>query len=53
MLFRSDGIEYQIGHTVNYVKVALQTEKQLTNSIEKVKIVGFLNKEVLKSISLH
>ena len=48
-----DGIEYQIGHTVNYIKVALQTEKHLTNNIEKVKIVGFLNNDVLKSISLH
>ena len=41
------GAAYQIGHTKDYVKVALLTEENLANKIKKVKISGFLTDEIL------
>ena len=41
------GVDYQIGHTKDYVKVALLTEENLTNKIRNVKISGFLTDEIL------
>jgi len=42
-----DGRIYQIGHTKDYVKVALMTEENLANQIRMVKINAFLNNEIL------
>ncbi len=44
-----DGIAYQLGHTKDYVKVALQTEDNLANQLRRVKVSGFLNDEILVS----
>ncbi len=41
------GKAYQIGHTKDYVKVALLTEENLANKIRTVKISGFLTDEIL------
>lgn len=41
------GITYWIGHTRDYVKVAIQTEEMLTNQIRTVQVEGFLNDEIL------
>lgn len=41
------GAAYQIGHTKDYVKVALLTEENLANKIKKVKISDFLTDEIL------
>ena len=41
------GVAYQIGHTKDYVKVALLTEENLANKIKKVKISDFLTDEIL------
>ena len=42
-----DGRIYQIGHTPDYVKVALETKEDLSNQIKTVKIHAFLNNEIL------
>jgi len=42
-----DGRLYQIGHTPDYVKVALETEENLSNQIKMVKINAFLKNEIL------
>ena len=42
-----DGRCYQLGHTRDYVKVALETEEELSNQVRRVKINGFLNNEIL------
>lgn len=48
-----EGRVYQLGTTANYVKVALETEENLSNCMKKVKITGFLTEEILNSISFH
>ena len=42
-----DGQEYWVGHTKEYVKVALQAEKEYANCLVKGIITKALNKEVL------
>lgn len=42
-----EGVSYQIGHTKTYVKVALKTDRQLSNQIVTGKIVGFLQDDML------
>jgi len=42
-----EGKPYQIGHTKDYIKVALSTEEELANQIRTVKISGFLTDEIL------
>lgn len=41
------GKKYQLGHTVDYVKVALETEEDLVNQIRNVKATGFLTDDIL------
>jgi threonylcarbamoyladenosine tRNA methylthiotransferase MtaB len=41
------GKKYQLGHTVDYVKVALETEEDLVNQIRNVKVKGFLTDDIL------
>ena len=38
---------YQLGHTVDYVKVALETEEDLVNQIRNVNVTGFLTDDIL------
>ncbi len=42
-----NGEAYQLGHTKDYVKVALQSNEELTNQIKMVKISDFLTDEIL------
>ncbi|MBR4085791.1 MAG: MiaB/RimO family radical SAM methylthiotransferase [Lachnospiraceae bacterium] len=44
------GKNYQLGHTVDYVKVALETEEDLVNQIRNVIINGFLTEDILFSM---
>lgn len=42
-----DGKIYQIGHTKEYVKVARETEEDLTNQVRTEEIAGFLKDDIL------
>lgn len=42
-----DGRAYQTGHTVQYVKIALQTEENLSNTMRRGKIKDFLTEDIL------
>ncbi|MCM1264261.1 MAG: tRNA (N(6)-L-threonylcarbamoyladenosine(37)-C(2))-methylthiotransferase MtaB, partial [Butyrivibrio sp.] len=42
-----DGRIYQIGHTREYVKVALETAEDLSNQIRAKKVTGFLTNDIL------
>lgn len=50
---RIEGRVYQLGTTANYMRVALETEENLSNCLKKVRITGFLTEEILISISFH
>lgn len=41
------GKVYQLGHTADYVKVAVETDEDWTNQFRKVAISGFLTDEIL------
>lgn len=41
------GRSYMLGHTAEYLRVAKQTEENLSNCLMKGKITGFLNDELL------
>lgn len=43
------GKQYQIGHTVDYVKVAVETDEDWSNQQKKVAVQGFLTDEILFS----
>lgn len=45
-----NGKVYQLGHTRDYVKVALETEENLANQIRTVKVDAFLNNEILNAL---
>ena len=36
--FEMDGKRFQVGHTKEYVKIALQTDENLQNQLTKVRI---------------
>lgn len=42
-----DGEEYFVGHTKEYLKVAVKSDEDITNKIVCVKIKSLLNKEIL------
>lgn len=42
-----DGEEYFVGHTKEYIRVAVRTDSDLSNKIVCVKIKSLLNKEIL------
>jgi len=46
------GKQYQIGHTDNYMKIALAGDVNLSNCLKKVRITGFLDKEIMNCISM-
>ena len=41
------GKKYMVGHTKEYVQVALETEEDLSNTIINGTAVGFLTKDIL------
>ena len=43
------GKRYQIGHTVDYVKVAVETDEDWANQMKTVSVEGFLSDEILFS----
>ncbi len=45
-----NGRMYQVGHTKDYVKVALETDQNLANQILTVKVDAFLNNEILNGL---
>ncbi|MBQ8821197.1 MAG: MiaB/RimO family radical SAM methylthiotransferase [Lachnospiraceae bacterium] len=45
-----DGVTYQVGHTRDYVKVALKTEENLANTLTTVQVQGFLSEEILVAL---
>ncbi len=48
-----DGRRFQVGHTRDYVAVALNVGENLSNCRKMVKIVGFLTDEIMISQSLN
>lgn len=44
-----NGHIYQIGHTKEYVKVAIETKNSLSNCIATVKITDFLEEDILRA----
>ena len=42
-----NGKLFQVGHTADYVKVALETERNLSNCLKKVYVTDFLTDEIL------
>lgn len=44
-----NGVDYQIGYTQRYIKVAFASEKSYENQVVSVKLVDQLNKEILLS----
>ena len=47
-----EGSKFWLGHTADYVKVALKSEENLTNCLKKVRVTGFLTDEILNCDSL-
>lgn len=45
---RIDGVSYQVGHTKEYLKVAVRTEEHLENTLVSGRIEGFLNEDVMR-----
>ena len=43
-----DGRTYQIGHTTRYVKVAAETEENLSNRLMRGRITGFITEDLLR-----
>lgn len=48
-----NGRTYQLGHTADYVKVALETTENLSNCLKKIRVSDFLTDEILNSTSMH
>ena len=44
---RIDGETYQIGHTKEYVKVAVKSERERSNQLCRVRVIGFLTDEIM------
>lgn len=42
-----DGVDYQMGHTKEYIKVAVKSQKELCGTIENLKILKPLNGEIM------
>ena len=48
--YERDGVTYQIGHTREYVRIAVAQETSLANRMEHVKVEKFLENDVLCGI---
>ncbi|MCU6734141.1 tRNA (N(6)-L-threonylcarbamoyladenosine(37)-C(2))-methylthiotransferase MtaB [Diplocloster agilis] len=44
---RIDGVAYQIGHTKEYVKVAVKSERERSNQLCRVRVTGYLTDEIM------
>ena len=44
---RIDGETYQIGHTKEYVKVAVKSERERSNQLCRVRVTGYLTDEIM------
>ncbi len=44
--YEKDGIRYMLGHTKEYIKIAVRTEEDLSNIIKSGRIVGKLSDEI-------
>jgi len=44
---------YQVGHTERYLKLAVETDQDLTNKIRKVTICNDLTEEILLCEIMH
>ncbi|QHQ61936.1 tRNA (N(6)-L-threonylcarbamoyladenosine(37)-C(2))-methylthiotransferase MtaB [Anaerocolumna sedimenticola] len=42
-----DGLTYQIGHNERYLKLAVSSDKDLTNQMIQGKVSGYLNKDIM------
>lgn len=42
-----DGKTYQMGHNERYMKLAVTSDKDLTNQMIKGRVSGFLNKDIM------
>ena len=42
-----NGVTYQVGHNERYLKMAVKSDQDLINSIVKVKVAGFLKKDIM------
>ena len=42
-----NGVTYQAGHNERYIKMAVKSNQDLINSIVKVKVAGFLKKDIM------
>lgn len=42
-----EGVKYQVGHNERYLKLAIQSEEDLTNQILKIRVEKALSKEIL------
>ncbi len=47
------GRRFWLGHTGDYVRIALETEENLSNCMKKVEVAGFLTDEIMISDSMH
>ena len=47
-----NGKLFQVGHTADYVKVALETDQNLSNCLKKVLVTDFLTDEILNCNTL-
>ena len=45
-----EGKTYQVGHTKDYVKIAVETEDNLANTLAVVQVTGFLSDEILVAL---
>lgn len=51
--FELEGIKYQVGHNERYLKLAVPSEEDLSNRIEKVRVTNFLTEEILLCEIIH
>ena len=49
-IIKVDSVEYYMGHTMEYLKVAVKTDKNLQNQILEVEITQVLNDEIVLAI---
>lgn len=49
-IIKVDSVEYYMGHTMEYLKVAVKTDKNLQNQILEVEITQVLNNEIVLAI---
>lgn len=51
-MIRAEGKDYQVGHTREYVRIAVEQKESLTNQMVSVEVTGTLKEDILKGILL-